>query len=780
MLQLNKSPLVSVGGGRSIPFASPSPAEMFKSFTDFLRRQFSIILFFVLMGIGLGVTYAITTPPMFTAQTSMLIDTHKVQLFRKQDQPSNNTSIDTGLVESEVEMLKSENVSLAVIKRFNLVDDPEFSGRVGSVFHRLLGAVSDLFLRDTPKSEYERTRRAAAVFADRLTIRRVGVSYIIQISFELLDPKRAADIADAVANAYIVDQLQAQFQVARQAGVWLQDRLRELREQATAAERAVVDFKAKNNIVKTGGNDSKRLMDEQQVGELNSQLVIARAQVSESRARLDRIQAVLRTGSPDATVDATVTDTLKNEVITKLRSQYLTLAEREADWSRRYGKNHLAVINTRNQMNEIKNSIFDELQRIAELYKSDYEIAKQRQTGIEHELDQAVVQSQVVDRAQVQLMELESNAQSYRTLYDDFLLRYTESVQQQSFPMTQARVITPAARPLTKSHPKTLLVLLISAAGGMIVGLMIGHLRDLTDRVFRTRDQVERLLALDCLATVPKIKVDRPKGNSSHAESKVGKPPEVGSTPAPDVKAGEPNVNLSSAADVKVDKTNGDMLTALDVKVGELTGDASAAPCIETGEPNDGLSAVPGIETGEPNDGLSAILGIEADEPNTASPPAPDLKVSMPKVAPWPDPDIIIDGPKDDASPDPDINVGGPKDGASPDPDINVGRPKDDASPDPDINVGGPKDDASPDPDINVGGRKDDAPPDPDINGGEANVDPVPDPDITVSMSEGDPSPVGGDGRPVTSSKNYRARRPAALAGSGFSAVAVCRSNSVD
>ena len=437
-----------------------------------------------------------------------------------------------------------------------------------------------------------------------------------------------------------------------------------------------------------------------------------------------------------------MTDTLKNEVITKLRSQYLTLAEREADWSRRYGKNHLAVINTRNQMNEIKNSIFDELQRIAESYKSDYEIAKQRQTGIEHELDQAVVQSQVVDRAQVQLMELESNAQSYRTLYDDFLLRYTESVQQQSFPMTQARVITPAARPLTKSHPKTLLVLLISAAGGMIVGLMIGHLRDLTDRVFRTRDQVERLLALDCLATVPKIKVDRPKGNSSHAESKVGKPPEVGSTPAPDVKAGEPNVNLSSAADVKVDKTNGDMLTALDVKVGESTGDASAAPCIETGEPNDGLSAVPGIETGEPNDGLSAVLGIEADEPNTASPPAPDLKVSMPKVAPWPDPDIIVGGPKDDASPDPDINVGGPKDDASPDPDINVGGPKDDASPDPDINVGGPKDDASPDPDINVGGRKDDAPPDPDINGGEANVDPVPDPDITVSMSEGDPSPV--------------------------------------
>ena len=81
------------------------------------------------------------------------------------------------------------------------------------------------------------------MFADRLTVKRIGFSYIIQISFESLDPKRAADIADAVANAYIVDQLQAKFQLARLAGIWLRDRLKELREQALAAERAVVEFK---------------------------------------------------------------------------------------------------------------------------------------------------------------------------------------------------------------------------------------------------------------------------------------------------------------------------------------------------------------------------------------------------------------------------------------------------------------------------------------------------------------------------------------------------------
>ena len=371
-------------------------------------------------------------------------------------------------------------------------------------FGGLIDSVSNMFGHDPPKSDYERMRQAAEVFAKRLTVRRMGLSYIIQISFQSLDPQRAADIANAVADKYITDQLEGKFEAARRAGVWLQDRLRELREQALTAERAVVEFKAKNNIISTGGSE-KRLVDEQQVGELNSQLVIARTHASETKARLERIQAVLRDDSPETIVNATVSDSLKNDIINRLRTQYLDLSAREDDWSKRFGPNHLAVVNLRNQIGEIQNSIVNELRRIADSYKSDYEIAKQGETGIAQALAKAEGQSQITDQAQVELMELDSNAKSYRTLYDDFLRRYVESVQQESFPFTEARIVTSAARPLTRSSPQTSLALLIAAAGGLIMGAGIGRLRDLSDRVFRTRSQVEELLALDCLAVLPKI-----------------------------------------------------------------------------------------------------------------------------------------------------------------------------------------------------------------------------------------------------------------------------------
>jgi succinoglycan biosynthesis transport protein ExoP len=275
-----------------------------------------------------------------------------------------------------------------------------------------------------------------------------------------------------------------------------------------------VEFKTKNDIVSTGGNE-KPLLGQQEVAELSSQLVVARAHTAEAKARLDRINAVLASEGPNESLGATVADTLKNEVVSKLRSQYLDLAARESDWSSKYGREHIAVVNLRNQMREIRNSIFQELKRLGETYKSDYEISKQREEGVQKELAKSVSQSQQTDVKSVSLRELQSTAQTYKSLYDNFLQRYMESVQQQSFPITEARLISSASRPSEKSSPKTLLVLAVASFGGIILGLAIGVLRDSTDRVFRTSEQIESLLQMDCIGLVPLLTGDEAGGTSA-------------------------------------------------------------------------------------------------------------------------------------------------------------------------------------------------------------------------------------------------------------------------
>ena len=149
---------------------------------------------------------------------------------------------------------------------------------------------------------------------------------------------------------------------------------------------------------------------------------------------------------------------MQNPVIVKLRQTYLDYAAKEADWSKRYGSAHLAVINLRNQMREIRRSIKDELRRTAESFKSDLEIAKSREEASQKSLNEAINLSNDTSQAQIVLRDLESSAQSTRALADNFLQMYMVSVQQQSFPITEARVITPAAVSLSPSSPKTLIV----------------------------------------------------------------------------------------------------------------------------------------------------------------------------------------------------------------------------------------------------------------------------------------------------------------------------------
>src|SRR5262249_1935029 len=136
----------------------------------------------------------------------------------------------------------------------------------------------------------------------------------------------------------------------------------------------------------------------------------------------------------------------------------------------------------------------------------DYEIAKQEEQDLEKRLADAISRSQPINQAQVPLRDLESSAQTQRAIYDNFVQRYAESLQQQSFPISDARILTSASPPSSKSGPKTALILVMAAAGGLVLGVAVGTLRDSMNGSFCSRDQVESALQLACLSIVPSVK----------------------------------------------------------------------------------------------------------------------------------------------------------------------------------------------------------------------------------------------------------------------------------
>ena len=512
MLQFNKTHPATEDYRRVAPEEN-SPTELLEHLLGIVRRQYAVILFVSVLTTALALIYVVTATPRYMAIATMFIDRGKLQPFAQQQQILIDNPIDSGGIETQLQILKSDTLALSVINNLHLADDPEFGGS-----RAMFGLFSGLFHSNDKSSSTDLPRDALASFKQRLSASRVGMSFVIEISFISNKPERAAQISNAIVEAYINDQLEAKYEITRRANEWLQGRLGELQRQSSTSDQAVADFKAKNNLVNVGNGQSA---DEQLISQLNTQLLEGRAQTSTAQARLDRIEQVIKApGDINDHTTGTVADTLNNPIINQLRSRYLDLVNREADLSARVGSNHLAVVNLQRQIREIKNSILDELKRISETYKSDFEIAKQRQADVEKQLAIAVSVSHSASQAQGALNELESKARAYHSLYDNLLQRYTELRQQESLPTTEARFVTRSSPPQDKAYPKTRLILAGALFAGLALGFGVGFLREMLDSVFRTTKQVVAALHTNCLAVIPLAETTPASSSSAALERK--------------------------------------------------------------------------------------------------------------------------------------------------------------------------------------------------------------------------------------------------------------------
>jgi polysaccharide biosynthesis transport protein len=469
---------------------------------DFLGRQWRLIALVAGLSIVVGAAYIAISPSRYTAEADMIIDTKRLT-WTQSELSTEIRTVEDASVESEIETTKSERVAINVLSRLRLTEDPEFVGAGGGLTRRLFLLFVPSTQPEPEPTKDELTRRAIDNFKRNLRVTRLGKSYIEQIAFTSLDRQKAATIANAVADAYIDDQLQAKFEATRRASEWLEQRIGELRQQASDAYKAVQDYKSENSIII--GLDGK-LASDVELDQLGIALAKARADTSEARAKLDRILRVMEQRSDKERFnipDPVVTDALSNPVITRLRQQFLDDQSKEAEWSTRYGPDHQSARNLRAEMAGLHRAIWDEISRIAESYKSELQIARSQEESIDKRMIEVFQKSGAMRQSQVHLRELETAANSYRGIYETFLSRFTQSVQQQSFPSTEARIVTLASPPRSPSSPKISLTLALAALSGLGVGVMSAVAREQMNRRIYTRAQLETLLGTTCLAVLP-------------------------------------------------------------------------------------------------------------------------------------------------------------------------------------------------------------------------------------------------------------------------------------
>ena len=167
MLQTYRSPIAYEPYAATTP--ATSAADLFSATTGFLRRQGRVIAGVAALAVLAGCLYISLAPPKYSGQAVLLIDTHKNQVFEPQQSPLGDLPIDSATVDTQIEVLKSERIALAVIQKLHLDLDPEFNSPSPGVVGFVLGHILSLLPSKAPKgpapsADFQRTRTALATF----------------------------------------------------------------------------------------------------------------------------------------------------------------------------------------------------------------------------------------------------------------------------------------------------------------------------------------------------------------------------------------------------------------------------------------------------------------------------------------------------------------------------------------------------------------------------------------------------------------------------------------
>ena len=490
---------------------------------QFLKRRKYLIILMTVLGFVLGNVYLMFATPIYMASTRLLIDTRHQDNTSPQGEGS--FFLDTSAIDSQIELIKSRAILVKVVDNLKLHDVPDFNGSAKTPWQLFKDDIwGFLGYKPAPApvySEEQRKRIATAILGGGAGASRVGRSYIIQISFRSTSREWAAKVANGMGEAYIEDQLDAKYTSTRRATVWMQERINELRNQANLAEREVLRYRTDNNIIDVGQGGT---LANQQLSDAAQQMMKARAETAETKVRLDRVTELMNSTRNGRMPEATVTEINSNPIIARLRSSFVDIQKRENDISSRFGRDHIQALALRNEMRGLQESMINELRRVVETVRSDYEIAVARENGIKTAFEDFVKLSSVTGEAKIPLRELETSAQSYRGLYDSFLSQQAQANQRISFPKTEARVISPASTPWSPTEPNANRIALMALLGGAMLGVAAAFAREQLDRVFRTPQHVERILNIECLGVLPSVAggADSDKAVLAEEESQAG------------------------------------------------------------------------------------------------------------------------------------------------------------------------------------------------------------------------------------------------------------------
>ncbi|MFB9950282.1 GNVR domain-containing protein [Rhizobium puerariae] len=475
------------------------------------RRHLMLFVKFVAAAIVLAVIYSRVAVPLYTAQASLFLDVSKnpIILAYSDSQQTEEEAQTDGNMLSQIELMRSRSVAIAVVEKLRLDSDSDFLFAPLSLSEAVADQFTSLFSAASIDTMEPAARRELAItrLQDNATVKRIAQSYIFDVRFTSPSPELAAKITNAVAEAYIQDRIDSIAEAHRNANVWLSDRIKELGRETRDRDAEVEKFRRDNNLFQVGD----RLVSDTRLEEVTTLLGKAHSDTVEAEARYEHARKTL--AGDDA--ELVVSDVFSNRISTRLRFQYVDLSKRISELERSASPARDLVARLRLELQDIETQIREESARILKNYEYEWNVARSREDVLKASLLEASNASSGDREALVKLHELERIAASARKLYESYLERFQQTAQQKTFDITNARVITEALAPERPSFPRLQLVAFLAAIFGATAAGIMAVYRETRDVSFRDGAQVTEYTGLDILGEIPPLEI--PAGDSGEA-----------------------------------------------------------------------------------------------------------------------------------------------------------------------------------------------------------------------------------------------------------------------
>ncbi|MFK7837594.1 MAG: GumC family protein [Sulfitobacter sp.] len=449
------------------------------------RGKFFILLT-ALIGLLIGGWYAyFQAVPVYTSSATVALES-------RQEQVVDIESVVTGLsgdqatINTEVEVIRSRGLIEKLVMQLDLLEDPEFNLKLQPEARFSVGATVD-FIRSflstpEPISEEPSDRRELDAVIDKVltkvNVANIRQSYVFRITATTEQPRKSAAIANALAELYILEQLETKFRATEQATTWLTDRVAELQVQLEAAEAEVKDF-----------NSSAQLVSPEALAGLNRQIKDLRDRLRETEsnktnleARLAELRAAQSLDDIQEAAGIASDPTLSRLVQLMNNADNPDRAAFDARFEQMITRAQLEVARADQQIDALGGTITEQEQ-------------------------------QIVDQSAdlVKLEQLQREAEASRLIYEFFLGRLKETSVQEGIQQADSRMLSQAVVPLVPSAPRKSLILAFSLMLGTMFGTGIILAREFSQTTFRDASELEARTGYTVIGQVPAIPARRRK-----------------------------------------------------------------------------------------------------------------------------------------------------------------------------------------------------------------------------------------------------------------------------